>query len=172
MDFCAILDQYDSHVLLHRYLWAKEESPPGYLLVMLPPSLQARRRMLVGFFFVDPKFSYNFSRCVWPLRLHPPYLLPIRPMPFSLCSEAGGGWLESWIFLHWCYFSHTSRLTLPLPTDGCPLGDRLLEMHAVDTYGEFVDANEEFLKTIPAPPVAPGPWASPMPPHNPDSIDS
>jgi len=48
--------------------------------------------MLVGFFFVDPKFSYNFSR--------------------------------------------------------------LLEMHAVDTYGEFVDANEEFLKTIPAPPVA------------------
>ena len=30
----------------------------------------------------------------------------------------------------------------------------LLESHAVDTYGEFVDANEEVLKTLPVPDVA------------------
>uniref|UniRef100_A0A7S4GJJ8 Alternative oxidase n=1 Tax=Eutreptiella gymnastica TaxID=73025 RepID=A0A7S4GJJ8_9EUGL len=31
---------------------------------------------------------------------------------------------------------------------------RLLEMHAVDTYGEFVDANAEELKKLPPPPIA------------------
>jgi len=31
---------------------------------------------------------------------------------------------------------------------------RLIEAHAVDTYGEFVDANAELLKTLPPPPVA------------------
>lgn len=31
---------------------------------------------------------------------------------------------------------------------------RLIESHAVDTYGEFVDANAERLKTIPPPPIA------------------
>ncbi|KAG0617088.1 hypothetical protein M758_5G162500 [Ceratodon purpureus] len=30
----------------------------------------------------------------------------------------------------------------------------LIEMHAVDTYGEFADANEELLKTLPPSPVA------------------
>ncbi|CAM6104079.1 unnamed protein product [Calypogeia fissa] len=30
----------------------------------------------------------------------------------------------------------------------------LIEAHAVDTYGEFADANEELLKTLPPPPVA------------------
>ncbi|XRA97023.1 ubiquinol oxidase [Pycnococcus provasolii] len=29
----------------------------------------------------------------------------------------------------------------------------LIEMHAVDTYGEFLDANAELLKTLPAPPI-------------------
>jgi len=48
--------------------------------------------ILVLFFFVDPKWSYNFSR--------------------------------------------------------------LIEAHAVDTYGEFVDANKERLRTIPPPPIA------------------
>lgn len=31
---------------------------------------------------------------------------------------------------------------------------RLIEAHAVDTYGEFVDANEEELKRLPPPPIA------------------
>lgn len=31
---------------------------------------------------------------------------------------------------------------------------QLLEAHAVDTYGEFVDENEELLKTLPVPQVA------------------
>jgi len=31
---------------------------------------------------------------------------------------------------------------------------RLIEAHAVDTYGEFVDANEERLRKIPPPPIA------------------
>ncbi|KAH7283659.1 hypothetical protein KP509_34G018300 [Ceratopteris richardii] len=30
----------------------------------------------------------------------------------------------------------------------------LIEMHAVDTYGQFVDENEELLKSLPPPPVA------------------
>jgi ubiquinol oxidase len=30
----------------------------------------------------------------------------------------------------------------------------LIEMHAVDTYGEFVDENEELLKKLPPSPVA------------------
>lgn len=30
----------------------------------------------------------------------------------------------------------------------------LIEMHAVDTYGQFVDENEEILKTLPPPPIA------------------
>lgn len=30
----------------------------------------------------------------------------------------------------------------------------LIEMHAVDTYGQFVDENEKLLKTLPPPPVA------------------
>jgi len=48
--------------------------------------------ILIGFFLIDPRWSYNFSR--------------------------------------------------------------LLEEHAVDTYGEFVDANRELLKKLPPPPVA------------------
>eukprot|EP00448_Togula_jolla_P015874 CAMPEP_0170593022 /NCGR_PEP_ID=MMETSP0224-20130122/13225_1 /TAXON_ID=285029 /ORGANISM="Togula jolla, Strain CCCM 725" /LENGTH=614 /DNA_ID=CAMNT_0010916945 /DNA_START=41 /DNA_END=1885 /DNA_ORIENTATION=+ len=48
--------------------------------------------ILVGFFIIDPRWSYNFSR--------------------------------------------------------------LIEAHAVDTYGEFRDANEELLKSLPPPPVA------------------
>mmetsp|Transcript_88624 Transcript_88624/g.228574 ORF Transcript_88624/g.228574 Transcript_88624/m.228574 type:complete len:687 (-) Transcript_88624:51-2111(-) len=48
--------------------------------------------ILIGFFFIDPRWSYNFSR--------------------------------------------------------------LIEAHAVDTYGEFRDANEELLKSLPPPPVA------------------
>jgi len=31
---------------------------------------------------------------------------------------------------------------------------QLLQAHAVDTYGEFADANEELLKTMPPPLVA------------------
>merc|ERR1719507_431415 len=31
---------------------------------------------------------------------------------------------------------------------------RLIEAHAVDTYGEFVDPNEERLKRLPPPPIA------------------
>mmetsp|Transcript_66749 Transcript_66749/g.159642 ORF Transcript_66749/g.159642 Transcript_66749/m.159642 type:complete len:678 (-) Transcript_66749:17-2050(-) len=31
---------------------------------------------------------------------------------------------------------------------------RLIETHAIDTYGEFVDANEELLRKLPPPPVA------------------
>jgi len=31
---------------------------------------------------------------------------------------------------------------------------RLIEAHAVDTYGEFVDANSERLKKLPPPPIA------------------
>ena len=30
----------------------------------------------------------------------------------------------------------------------------LIEAHAVDTYGEFLDANEELLKSLPAPPIS------------------
>jgi len=48
--------------------------------------------ILIGFFIIDPRWSYNFSR--------------------------------------------------------------LIEAHAVDTYGEFRDANEELLKSLPPPPVA------------------
>lgn len=37
----------------------------------------------------------------------------------------------------------------------------LIEAHAVDTYGQFVDENEEILKSLPAPRVAKAYYNSP-----------
>jgi hypothetical protein len=71
--------------------------------------------------------------------------------------EALGGdrlWIDRFLARHAAvfYFVILNHLWLFSPSLAYNFSE-LIEFHAVDTYGEFVDANEELLKKMPAPKV-------------------
>ena len=72
--------------------------------------------------------------------------------------ESLGGdqkWADRFLALHSAvfYFFVLEGMWLISPTWTYNFSE-LIESHAVDTYGEFVDANEAALKDLPAPAVA------------------
>lgn len=79
-----------------------------------------------------------------------------------LVMESLGGdsaWIDRFLGQHSAvvYYFALVILWLISPASAYNFSE-LIEAHAVDTYGEFVDANEELLKTLPPPAVAISYW--------------
>eukprot|EP00958_Prasinococcus_capsulatus_P024528 scaffold3841_cov412-Prasinococcus_capsulatus_cf.AAC.9 len=121
---------------------------------------------------VPSSSDYGVIRCVARVRCavvvvwgmmcgkaaHPPRVdrgVLCSPLRLSECAGGDSQWVDRFLAQHSAivYYLILDFLWLLSPSIAYNFSE-LIEAHAVDTYAEFVDANEELLKRLPAPEVA------------------